>query len=807
MRITTIARATRSCLRSTLPLTPRRARGLRRLLAAGLAAALLPLAAAAPAARADRLIVKPRRGAVSATAAQAVQGARVQRTFHQLGNLQVLQLPAGLPVQAALARLRQSQDIEYAEPDYTLQLQGTAPNDFRYGTGELWGLHNTGYLGGTPGADIKAYEAWDIRREAPGVIVALVDSGVRLTHEDLAPNLWRNPREIPGNGIDDDNNGVIDDVFGFNAFADNGNPADDLGHGTHVAGTIGAAGNNALGVVGVAWKVQLMATKFTGPDGNGTLSDAIACIDYARRMGAHIINASWGASWFESTALREAIQAARDAGIVFVTVAGNNSADNDATPVYPGAYGLDNIIVATATDRFDQLAFFANYGARSVHLGAPGYNIFSTWIGSDADYQYYDGGSMAAAHVSGAMALLRAQFPGDTPAQLIARVLKNTDPLPSLVGKTSSGGRLDLFRALGGVVSLPALSIAAADASASENPGDTATLTISRTGPIAAPLTIAYTVSGSATSGVDFQALPGSLTIPAGASTATLTLTPIDDTLHEPTETVTVSLLAGAGYTLGTAASATLALLDNDPAPPANTVVVAATDPNAAETGSDPGTFTLTRTGATDAALTVAFTLGGSATAGNDYAALGTSATIPAGASSTTIIVRPIDDTLVEGPETITITLAADSAYTLGTNASATITLADNDTAPRAEVSVQATKPWTIELDWFDGEFQVSRTGNTAQPLTVRLAFSGSATNGADYARLPESITIPAGRSAVAIAVSPLRDRKVEGLETVVASVVAGESYTIAGNARATVSIVDDDLLWWFIAQVFGGGR
>src|SRR4051812_18734864 len=404
-------------------------RSIQGITASLLALAMLSVAHAqkpAPAAvtsRPVRLLVKPK-GKPAASPSSVIGGSKVKRVFPRLGDLEVVELPAGVAAQTALAILKQSKDVEYAEADQIVRLQGTEPNDYRYQGGELWNLHNTGQLGGTPGADIKAPEAWDIRHDAPTIIVALVDSGLRQTHEDLAPNLWRNPREIPGNGIDDDGNGIIDDVHGFNAWADNGNPEDDLGHGTHVAGIIGAAGNNTVGVVGVAWKVQLMSTKFTDPQGNGTVSDAIACIDYARQMGAQVINASWGApDLFNSTALRDAIAAARDAGIIFVTVAGNNSADNDATLYYPGAFDLDNIVVVTATDRNDQLAFFANYGAKTVDLGAPGYNIFSCWFGSDSDYQYYNGGSMAVAHVSGAAALLRAHFPGDTPQATIKRIL------------------------------------------------------------------------------------------------------------------------------------------------------------------------------------------------------------------------------------------------------------------------------------------------------------------------------------------------------------------------------------------------
>jgi subtilisin family serine protease len=534
--------------------------------------------------RPQRILVKPKGKGGANAAVNAIHGSRVKRVFPQVGDLQVLELPAGLPAQTAVNVLRQSKDIAYAELDHVLKLHGTTPNDERYASGELWGLHNVGIYGGTPGADIKAADAWDIRTSAANVIVALVDSGVRLTHQDIAPNLWRNPREIPGNGIDDDGNGVIDDVHGFNAWLENGNPTDDLGHGTHVAGTIGAVGNNSVGVVGVAWKVQLMVTKFTDPTGNGTISDAIECIDYVRRMGAHVINASWGATWFDSTALRDAIASARDAGIIFVTVSANgHGSNNDTTPVYPGGYELDNIVVATATDRNDQLAFFANYGPKTVDLGAPGYNIFSAWIGSDTDYQYYDGGSMATAHVSGAIALVRAHFPGEDYRKIIQRVLNGTDPLPSLAGKTVTGGRLNLFKALGGSVAPPAVAVAATDAAAAESGSDPAVFTFTRSGATTAPLRILYSIGGTATNGGDYQSLAGAVTIPVGAASATVMAQPLDDTQFEENETVTLTLTPDGTYVVSTA-SATATIADNDrpPEPPRDTTppVIASLTPS-----------------------------------------------------------------------------------------------------------------------------------------------------------------------------------------------------------------------------------
>src|SRR5205807_6013055 len=197
--------------------------------------------------------------------------------------------------------------------------------------------------------------------------------------------MWVNPDEIPGNGIDDDGDGYVDDIHGINTVNNTGDPNDDHGHGTHVSGTIGAVGNNNVGVVGVCWKVQIMACKFLDSSGNGFISDAIRCMDYARSKGAKVINASWGTTTFTSQALHDAIDSLRQAGIIFVAAAGNASQDNGVDPIYPASYDLDNIISVAATTRNDDLAVFSNYGATTVDLGAPGDPIFSCWNTSDSD--------------------------------------------------------------------------------------------------------------------------------------------------------------------------------------------------------------------------------------------------------------------------------------------------------------------------------------------------------------------------------------------------------------------------------------
>jgi subtilisin family serine protease len=415
------------------------------------------------AARADRILVKPKVG-VDLRALHAILGVQVLRTYPAIGNLQVLQLPPGRPVAGTIAAYQQSGLVAYAEPDFIIHALATSPNDPYFNDGSLWGLHNTGQSGGKPDADVDAPEAWDILHDARNVIVAVIDTGIRATHEDLAANLWINPGEsgpdILGldkrfNGIDDDGDGYIDDVNGINAILGLGAPIDDHGHGTHVSGTIGAVGNNGVGVVGVAWHVQIMALKFLDALANGDVSDAIECIEYARVKRANIINASWGWYGFDSQALRDSIQTAGNAGIIFVAACGNSAINNDVNPLNPASYNLDNIIAVAATTWADQLADWSSYGATTVDLGAPGEIILSCSHLSDFSYKYLSGTSMAAPHVVGACALVWSRFPSDNYHQIINRILSTTDPLPGLAGKCATGGRLNLQKALLSTSSTP----------------------------------------------------------------------------------------------------------------------------------------------------------------------------------------------------------------------------------------------------------------------------------------------------------------------------------------------------------------
>jgi subtilisin family serine protease len=392
-----------------------------------------------------KFLIKPKPGATPAGLARlhAANQCRIVREFPALRDVQVLAAPPQLPLSQLLLRYRNSGLVEYAEPNYRVQLDAIFPNDPAFLDGTLWGLNNAGQEGGQPNADIDAPEAWSARTSASNVIVAVVDSGIRYTHEDLAANIWTSPH---------------DGSHGLNAVAGSTEPNDDLGHGTRIAGIIGAAGNNSTGVVGLAWRVQLMACKFVDRFGNGgSISEALACLDYARSNGAQIINASWGLDEF-SLSLSNAMAALRDSGILVATSAGNQARNIDLFPHYPACYDLDNILVATATTRRDTLYALANIGVTNVDLAAPGDEVFSTDFQSDNSYAFDVGSSMAAAFASGAAALLLAAHAAESPAQIISRLLSSVDPLAELKGNCASGGRLNLRKALGVPSAPPVLS-------------------------------------------------------------------------------------------------------------------------------------------------------------------------------------------------------------------------------------------------------------------------------------------------------------------------------------------------------------
>ncbi|MEE8452775.1 MAG: S8 family serine peptidase [Thermoguttaceae bacterium] len=344
--------------------------------------------------------------------------------------------------------LKNNEYVVSYEIDVARQLQMT-PNDASYS--QLWGLNNTGQSGGTADADIDAPEAWDISTGSSDIVVAVIDTGVNYNHQDLAANIWTNPGEIAGNGIDDDGNGFVDDVHGYDFINNDGDPMDDHGHGTHVSGTIAGAGNDGVGVVGVNWSSSIMGLKFLSASGSGYTSDAVSAVNYATMMrtqygvNVRVTSNSWGGGG-SSTAMANAIEASGNAGILFVAAAGNSASNNDVSPHYPSNYNVFNVLSVAATDRNDNLASFSSYGATTVHLAAPGVSIYSTTLGNG--YASWSGTSMATPHVSGVAALAWSVDPDATVADIRSAILDSVDQLGSLSGRVSTGGRLNALATL-----------------------------------------------------------------------------------------------------------------------------------------------------------------------------------------------------------------------------------------------------------------------------------------------------------------------------------------------------------------------
>jgi subtilisin family serine protease len=376
----------------------------------------------------------------------AFGGQRV-RNFSLVEGLVQIRVPQN--AERAVRALSANPRVEYAELDGVLNAEGTMPND--PGFTSQWGLYNTGQIvnssAGVIGIDIRMPEAWANTVGGANCLVAVIDSGVLWTHADFAypggSNIWAN-NDVPNDLVDNDRNGFVDDSKGWDFYANDNNPTDENGHGTHVGGIIAAAGNNGVGVTGTAWTCKIMPLRFLSRTGSGATSDAIAALNYAVMEGARISNNSWGGGGY-SRALSDAIAAAGLAGHVFVAAAGNSGVNIDASPSYPASYPHANIISVAAIDPSGNLASFTNTGRTSVDIAAPWVNILSTY---KSGYAYLSGTSMAAPFVSGTLGLLAAQPGAATAETLINKVLSTGTPDPRYTDKISSGRLLDAGNSL-----------------------------------------------------------------------------------------------------------------------------------------------------------------------------------------------------------------------------------------------------------------------------------------------------------------------------------------------------------------------
>lgn len=425
------------------------------------------------------VIVRFRPGTSAETINRITEGRndRLLDRFEFINNQAVIADEDGLSPETVAAEYRRLPEVEYAEPNFVIDLDpaesggdfdqyvgedddgddppvvrhpgdssGPQPNDPLFN--EQWSLLNTGQREGTSGADVCATRAWTKTKGSKKIVVAVIDTGVDYNHQDLHNNIWTRPASLAP--YTDEDLGEFDDRHGFDAADNDGDPMDDNGHGTHCSGIIGAEGDNSDGIAGVNWKVEIMGLKFLSRNGSGTTKDAIECINYVvarKRAGVNvrIISASWG-STAHSRALGDAIKRANDEGIIFIAAAGNSSTNNDMRPHYPSNYQLPNVVSVAALTRKDVLARFSNYGAKTVHIAAPGAEIMSTWPGNQ--YEEHSGTSMATPVVSGVAALILSVNPDLSVTELRKRLLDSVDKFPTLDGKISSGGRVNAARAV-----------------------------------------------------------------------------------------------------------------------------------------------------------------------------------------------------------------------------------------------------------------------------------------------------------------------------------------------------------------------
>jgi subtilisin family serine protease len=436
------------------------------------------------------------RGASNHRVSEIISGRGLDRVF-------VLRFDSSAEVDSIVSELRSLDQVEYAEPNYLVTFGGVVPDDpgfyeqwslFNLGTGVPWDPNNDGNLDffpSTPNVDIKASEAWEITEGSPDVIVAVTDTGVDITHPDLAANIYTNPREIPGNGIDDDHNGFIDDVHGFNVADQNGDVDDAFGHGTQMAGVLAAVMNNNIGITGIC-QSKVMPVRFYkryGPDPtqySATVADAARSLLYAIAAGASIINASWTTKLTsddtkpgEAQALEDAVNATNDAGALLVCIAGNDGYDLDYSQIYPASYRLPNQIVVAASDfnddiwrdAFNLYPIKSSYGPNTVDLAAPGVSVLTTRArgtcflctqSTDPQdwYTRADGTSISAALVSGVAALVKSKYPNDSGIVLKQRILAGAQVSANLANYVIGGRRLSAIGALTAsvTISTPTLS-------------------------------------------------------------------------------------------------------------------------------------------------------------------------------------------------------------------------------------------------------------------------------------------------------------------------------------------------------------
>lgn len=802
------------------------------------------------------------------------------------GVMEVIELAQGANLNAVLAAYRTTAGVRSAEEDLFVRPQSVS-NDYYYERGLLWGMYGSDNpaVAGPPGTTnafgSQAEVAWNHGfTGSRTVAVGILDTGFDYTHPDLAANAWVNPYET-ADGIDNDGNGYIDDIRGWDFLSDDNSTYDDWEedrHGTEVAGTIGAVGGNGIGVAGVSWEVSMISAKFLGQYG-GFLSGAIQAMDYLTdlkwRHGINIVatNNSWNGGGY-SQALQDAITRAAKQNILFIAAAGNSALNNDSLPSvsYPSTYdttaaaGYDAVVSVAAITRTGELANFSNYGRATVDLAAPGAGIFSTvpW----GDYDASSGSSMAAPHVTGAVALYAASHPTTLAPQIREALLASTTPTPSLQGKTVTGGRLNVADFLD-IEPPPALSITAAQAFLAEGASDATTFAfeIRRHGSATEAITVDWQVAGRGANPADAddfvgQILPGGrVSLAPGVTSATLSVQVRGDRREESTEafTVTLSNPSGGATLAGTSASASSLILNDDGVitatnpgaitipsqgaarPSPSTVVVAGDSRLKVDSlevtlynfsHTSPGDIDILLVGPSGAKTLLMSDAGGSTGVEGITLSFSSQAqvSLPDGLALSSGTYLPTDwerdDTF--NPAAPSGPYSADLSLFQGTNPNGVWSLFVQD--DQAEASGAIFGGWSLSItpepdppvislavspaavaedSGTNLQYTFTRTGPTTRALTVNYTVGGSALLGTDYAGITASlgqasVSFSPGSATASVTVRPIADRDMELDETVALTLAGGTGYTLGTIDPVVGTIQNDD---YHVIEAIGAVR
>ena len=730
-------------------------------------------------------------------------------------GLALIHVSNGDPV-AAMAAVSADPTVIRAGLNYIVTTQIT-PNDPLFGS--TWGMNNTA----SQLNDIDAPQAWDIYTGDPNYRVAVIDTGIDFNHPDLQGNIWNNPGEIANDGIDNDGNGYIDDVSGWNFVTNTNNPQDGNGHGTHVSGTIAAKGNNGIGVAGVAWNAKIVPLKFLSDTGSGTTANAIKAIDYCTANGIKLSNNSWGGGLFDSLLL-QAITNAGAADHLFIAAAGNSALNIDVSLSYPASYNLSNMVNVASTANSGILSSFSNYGVSTVQVAAPGSNIFSTWpvaltvLGQPNGYNSISGTSMATPHVTGLAALLRGKMPSWTATQVRSAILGSTKPLTALAGKVGREGIISAYNALAATnveAIPPTVNAVRTPATANAAGWNNANVTVAITGTDnvggSGVRDIKYTINGGTTlttvgsttnvvrstdgiATLAYWATDNSGNVsPVGSMTVRVDKTaPVTTITATPGATSTSVVVSGTDATSGLAG--TFYSVDGAPA-------VAYSGPITLDNGVHTVTaYSTDIAGNTEAIKTLSLPLGSLSTVSVNPVSVngGTAATgtvtlgspAPAGGvvvtltSSSAAAVVPASVTVAAGATTATFAISTTSvvastpavitASSLGVSKTTTLTV--NPAVASVTFNTLTLNPTSVRGGRANSTATITLSAVTPTALVVNLASSSTAA-----ATVPATVTVPAGARTVTFTVTSVTGT------TNRTAIISGTALGVTRSATLTV--------------------